>query len=66
MTVISIATIQREAEEAAESGATPAQACRYPFASPEGRLWKEFYEDADYLRAVAAYRSAIGESSCTS
>lgn len=66
--IVAIATIEREAREAAAKFKTPREACRFPFDSAAGRRWKEAYHDEREALALAhargQYAAAIEESSC--
>ncbi len=44
--ITSIATIRAEAEAAAKAGKSKNEACRFPFGSPQGVAWVEFYDAA--------------------
>ena len=66
--IVAIATIEREAREAARAGKTPDEACRFPFTTPAGQRWKRFF-NAERTRLQLAeanrlYAEAISESSC--
>lgn len=64
MAIISIKTIQAEAESAAQAGLSKSEACPFHSESEARIKWSEFYDAAknSFEHQVARYRAAIGVS----
>lgn len=66
--IVAIATIEREAREAAAKFKTPREACRYPLDSDAGRRWRRIYDEEREALALShargKYAASIEESSC--